>query len=683
MPRRQKLTDALVSEVNVTTKGPMDEMSVIYPGQPTYVVSPVADVDQEALEAAVAAANPGPLLMSLVHMTGDVTLVDEFKTKLDAERRRAEAAGQGPPAPCVYPEVVAAEVRARALDILAGGMTPRITVPDDDLFRRMAEVCVNEPVGEEFVPYLREQSGFEPARRVVPVTRTPPVEFTVAIIGSGMIGLNAGIKLAEAGFSYQIFEERVDLGGTWSRNTYPGAAVDTPSHFYSYSFELNPRWSKYYPSGPEYLEYLRAVAEKYDLYPHISFSTKVLNCEWVEEEQVWNVTVREPNGSVLVHRANAVVTATGVLNGASTPDIEGMDSFRGEIVHTAQWPPEVDLRGKRAVILGTGCTAVQVVTNIVDQVESLDVVLRQPHWITPDQSVVEHVAEPVQWALENIPYFHQWFRLRTHWLAGDRNWIIPRIDEEWYATHVSASPANDALMQICLNYLDQAFPGQPELKEKLTPDFPPFAKRIVKGPGFFEALKQDHVSTHRASFREIRPDGVVTTEGEFIPADVIIFATGFKIEFLGFLDVIGRDGLKLADEWADEDPRAYLGITVPGFPNFFVTAGPNAAPNHGGGHNVTSEEHTHYIVECLQYLVEHGYSSMEPTREATDAYNERVDEALDETVWQHAKTANGYYRNSSGRAWLACPWRLVDYWTMLREPAPQDYVFTSDGKAGR
>jgi cation diffusion facilitator CzcD-associated flavoprotein CzcO len=241
---------------------------------------------------------------------------------------------------------------------------------------------------------------------------------------------------------------------------------------------------------------------------------------------------------------------------------------------------------------------------------------------------------------------------------------------------VSASPANDAVMQVCLDHLDRSFADRPDLKEKLTPDFPPFAKRIVKDPGFFEAVKRDHVTVHKASFHEIRPDGVITTEGEFIEADVIIWATGFKLEYLSFLEVVGRDGLKLADAWADQDPRAYLGITVPGFPNFFVTAGPNAAPNHGGGHNITSEEHVHYVVECLQYLVENDFTAMEPTREATDHYNRRVDEALDKTVWQHGGSANGYYRNKNGRAWVTCPWRLVDYWSMLRAPVPDDHVFT-------
>ena len=639
-------------------------MTVIRPDQPTHVVSPVTDVDQEALAAAIDAAEPGALLMALVHLTGDTGLVEEFAGKLPGTSVMGE-----------YPADVAAAVRDRARQLLGSSLIPRITVPGDELFHRMTEVCVADTVGAEYVPHLREQGGFEPAQPVVSRTRKPPEDFTVAVIGAGMIGLNAAIKLGEAGFRYRVFEERDDLGGTWSRNVYPGAAVDTPSHFYSYSFEVNPRWSKYYPTGPEYLDYLHGVAEKYELYPNISFSTRVLGCEWREDEQVWNVTVQQ-DGVTRTYRANAVVTATGVLNGASIPDIPGKGTFAGEMMHTAEWRSDVDLTGKRVVVLGTGCTSVQVVASIVDEVESLDVVMRQPHWVVPERKVSAEVPAGMRWALENIPYFHQWFRVKTYWWAADKGFAIPRIDEEWYATHVSSSPANDALMQVCLDHLDRSFADRPDLKAKLTPDFPPFAKRIVKDPGFFEAVKRDNVVVHAASFREIRPDGVVTTEGEFLPADVIIWATGFKLEYLGFLDVVGRDGVKLAEEWADQNPRAYLGITVPGFPNFFVTAGPNAAPNHGGGHNVTSEEHVHYVVESLQYLVEHGLTSMEPTREAADDYNRRVDEELDQTVWTHGRTANGYYRNKSGRAWISCPWRLVDYWAMVREPAPEDHRFT-------
>ncbi|OLT37730.1 monooxygenase [Actinomadura sp. CNU-125] len=644
-------------------------MTVISPTEPTYVVRPVPDVDRARLRAAVDAAEPGPLLMAMVHMTGDATLLREFRTRLDAER------GDGPGVPGRYPDAVAADVRARAFALFEGGMTPRLTVPDDELFLRMAEVCVDDAVGEEFAAHLREMCGFEPDRRHVPVTKAPPDDFRVIVIGAGMVGLNAGVKLAEAGFEYLIFEERDDIGGTWSRNVYPGAAVDTPSHFYSYSFELNPDWSMYYPTGPEYLEYMRHVVDKYGLRPDIAFGTKVLRCEWDEKSCRWRVTVRAADGSVRVHEANAVVTATGMLNAPSTPDIDGIDSFTGTVMHTAEWDPATDLTGKRVVMLGTGCTAVQVAASLADEVADLHVVCRQPHWMVAEPMVEKAVPEAARWAMSHIPYYQQWFRVKTYWYAGDKGWDKPRIDPGWDADRPSVSAANDVVLRACLDHLERTFPDRPDIRAALTPDFPPYAKRIVKDPGFLAALARDNVSLHRASFRRIEPNGVVTTEGEFIEADVIVFATGFKLEFLSFMDVIGRDGRKLADEWAGQDPRAHLGITVPGFPNLFVTAGPNSAPNHGGGHNSVSEGHVHYLIECLRYLVENSRSAMEPRRDVTDEYNRRVDASLDRTVWRHGGTANGYYRNEAGRAWISCPWRLVDYWAMLRTPDPADHLF--------
>ncbi|OLL18699.1 MULTISPECIES: flavin-containing monooxygenase [unclassified Rhodococcus (in: high G+C Gram-positive bacteria)] len=639
------------------------------------------------LAAAVAVSDPGALLMSMVHVTGDVTLVDEFEDRLARARAESGAAsgthygvqsGTVALAPGQFPPEVAAAIRERAEQVLGQDLKVRLAVPDEALFRRMAALCTVTEVDDEFVPLLLEQAGFETGRRRVPVTTSPPADFDVIVVGAGMIGLNAAIKLGEAGFRYTVFEARDEIGGTWSRNTYPGAAVDTPSHYYSYSFELNPDWTRYYPSGPEYLEYMRGVAEKYDLYRNIELSTAVISANWVEEDQKWVVVTRSADGAVTRHTASAVVTALGMLNAANIPEFDGMDSFEGRIVHTAEWPADLDLTGKRVVVLGTGCTAVQVVPSIVDEVASLDAVVRSPHWIVPEKAVVNDVPEGERWAMRQLPYFQQWFRLRAYWLASDNLYPMPRIDPEWAATHLSASPVNDLVMQTALRYLERSFPDRADLREKLTPDFRPYAKRIVKDPGFFAALDRDNVTLHRASFARIHPDGVTTTDGTFIAADVIVLATGFKLEFASFIDITGRDGRKLADLWRNgDDPRAYLGIQVSGFPNLFVTAGPNAAPNHGAGHNITSEEHVHYLVECLQYLVEEGYSAMDVRPEALEAYNRRVDEALDRTVWAHPGAAvTGYYRNSAGRPVTPCPWRLVDYWTMLREPVVENFVFT-------
>ncbi|MFD4407751.1 flavin-containing monooxygenase [Nocardia sp. NPDC058499] len=634
---------------------------------------------ETALHQAIAECEPAPLLMTLIHVTGDTGLLDEFGARLTIEEpgNHYRTGVRPTAAPGAYPDDVSADIRARARKLLTTDSVAKLQVPDDDLFRRMATICTTQHVDAEFIPLLLEQSGFVGDQRHVPVTKTPPADFEVIVIGAGMVGINAAIKLSEADFPYTVFEERDDIGGTWHRNTYPGAAVDTPSHYYSYSFELNPEWSRYYPTGPEYQDYLCGVVEKYRLREHIRFGTSVRSATWLEHEKRWEVVTEDRSGSVSRHRARAVVTALGFLNAANIPDVPGMDTFAGRVVHTAEWDTSLELRGKRVVVLGTGCTSVQVVASIVDEVEALDVVVRSPHWLVPEKTVGGDVPEGEKWAMANLPFYDRWFRLRTYWFASDNLYPLPRIDDEWAATHLSASPANDMVMRTAQEYLQQSFPDRPDLIEKLTPDFRPYAKRIVKDPGFFKALNRDHVTLHRASFLEVTADGVHTTDGEFIPADVIILATGFRLEFTTTIDITGRDGQVLADVWrGGEDPRAYLGMQVPGFPNLFVSAGPNSAPNHGAGHNITGEEQVHYLIECLRYLLENDLATMEVTPQALDDYNRRVDEALDKTVWVHpGAEVNGYYRNSAGRAIVPCPWRLVDYWTMLREPHPEDLTF--------
>jgi len=638
-----------------------------------------AEDRRSQLHAAIEVCDPAPLLMSLVHVTGDTGLLDEFGPRLAlSEPGSHYRTGTRPAAPPgQYPADVADDIRARAHELLTPEMDDRLGVPDAELFLRMAKVATSEHVAEEFVPILREQAGFVLSERRVPITVTPPADFSVIVIGAGIVGINAAIKLRDAGFAYRVFEARHEIGGTWSRNTYPGAAVDTPSHYYSYSFELNPEWSKYYPSGTEYQKYLKGVVESYGIAENIAFRTRVLSARWIEDRHVWEVTTESADGSREVHRANAIVTALGMLNSPNIPDVEGMDSFGGRIVHTSEWGEGIDLTGKRVVVLGTGCTSVQVVASVVDQVESLDVVVRSPHWIVPEKSVVSDVPDGEKWALAHLPRYHEWFRLRSYWFASDNLYVVPRIDPEWAKTHFSASPANEMVLNTARNYLESSFADRPDLVEKLTPDFRPYGKRIVKDPGFYKALTRDHVTLHRASFQRVTPDGVFTTEGAFVPADVIILATGFALEFTTSIDILGRDGRTLADQWkGGDDPRAYLGIQVAGFPNLFVTAGPNSAPNHGAGHNLLSEEHVHYIVECLQYLLENGHDAMDVRQDALEEYNRKVDEALDKTVWVHpGENVNGYYRNSEGRAVVPCPWRLVDYWTLLREPDPDHFEF--------
>lgn len=619
---------------------------------------------------AVAAADPGLLLMSLVQMTGDRTLLKRYADAFHPlPVRNAFGVHE-------IDETAAHEIRQLTARALARGRASweavPMPVPDPALFREMAELCTGGPVDTEFVPLLMQQSGFVADDRVITPTKTPAGDFHVAVIGSGMVGLNAGVKLALSGFGYTIFESRDDLGGTWSINTYPGAAVDTPSHYYSYSFELNPNWPHYYPGGATYQRYLEHVADKYGVRDRIRFGTKVLGCRWDDDEQVW--VVRATRGGVVTeHRASAVITAVGVLNSPNKPEFPERERFGGTVMHTAEWDHSVDLEGKRVVIVGTGCTSVQVVTSIAPKIEHLTVVQRQPHWVAPDPRVIDSVPDTLRWSLANIPYYQNWMRLRAYWFVSDNNIPVTRIDPEWAKDHLSVSPANDVLLQKCLEYLDTHFADDPEMKAKLTPDFPPYAKRIVKDPGFYETLKRSNVELQTGTIERYTEDGVALTGGLEVPCDVVILATGFQLENLGMLDIVGREGRTLAETWG-LDPKAYHGITVPGFPNLFTTVGPNSGANHGAGHNLVGEEHVHYAVECLQLLVERDLAALEPKPEVTEEYHRKVDAEMDKTVWQHAGTAHGYYRNAAGRARIQNPWRMVDYWHMMRQPNVDDYL---------
>ncbi|MAT95249.1 MAG: FAD-dependent oxidoreductase [Halioglobus sp.] len=575
--------------------------------------------------------------------------------------------------PKAVPEDLLAELRGRLFRVLTADPAPRDEPLDAALFQSMLSIDVGELVEEEFIPMLREQMGFEaPQRRSErPGRRRPPAEFKVLVIGAGLTGLLAAIKLEEAGYNFEVIEKNPEVGGTWWENTYPGVAVDTPSHFYSYSFELNPNWSHYTPNGPEFQRYLLAVTEKYDLRRHVRFETRVLGLEWDEGACEWLVTIADATGEHVV-RAGAVINAHGPVNRWSLPDIPGLDTFNGPVMHTAGWDSEVALRGKRVALIGTAASAVQLGAAIAPEVEHLTVFQRSRHWLMPNHYV--EVPESVRWAQAHIPHYKEWFRFRSYWFAADGLYENIRVDPEWQPEDgMSVSAYNEGVRQYCLqNYLAK-LADRPDLQQKLIPDYPVFGKRICMDINWLDTLCRDNVTLEDNNLGRVEADAIVLNDGTRIPVDVIVCATGFSIaDMTGGLKIRGRDGRDLKEEWGDDDPRAYRGVTVPGYPNFFLTVGPNSAPNHAGGQNITSETQIHYILECLEAITARDVAALEPTEEATCAYNEQIDEALKGLIWSHPGT-NSYYKNSRGRVFLSCPYRLVDYWGMMREPDLADY----------
>ena len=628
-----------------------------------------AITDPEELRANLRLADPGVLVAVLAQLTGDASVVDRFGPKLSYVPDPPERAGVTDPdtAGALVDAVMdALDAPPRRPDAVAAG--------DLDFFARLLPVALGSNVDGEQVPLLLEQSGFQPSQPTLPRTVAIPDTMTVAIVGAGIAGINAALTAAEAGVVYEIFDRNDEVGGTWLTTKYPGIGVDTPSAYYSLSREVNPDWSNYYSQGAEYQAYLVALADKHRLREHTRFNTEVEALWWDEDRKHWQIHSVTPDGSRDVSYARVVITAAGYLNRPRWPELPGRDTFEGTSVHSALWDPELDLTGKRVAIIGAGCTAVQIVDACVEQVAHLTVFQRQPHWVAPRKRLSDDVPEHRRYLGRRLPYYAKWHRLKSYWGTADNNYPIILQDEEWAQSHLSISPANDVLLQMCLQYIDQTFGAGSELAKKVTPDFAPYGKRIIRDPGgYYAALTRAHVDVEAAEPASVNADGIVTQDGRQLDLDVIIYATGYHLDFLSTIDIRGRNGIKLADEWGDS-PRAYRGGTVPGFPNLFINSAPNYSPGHGAGANFSMEVLAHYIIECLQLMAIRGASTIEVTDEAYQDYVTAIDDAMSRTVWCHTPNAHTYYRSGSGRVVVATPFRLVDLWHEHRAPLEEDFL---------
>ncbi len=636
------------------------------------------------IKAMLRQLDPSLLLLVLLHMTNDFGLLRDYVGRFESRVRPPSvtfSALDWVPkyAAPVYAvdEETASEIRSRLAEILAKRTVPLLTAPEDVFFRQMVSFCVADDIPAEDVPYYKESMGFVTQNRTIKPTKTPPADFKVFVMGAGMVGINAAIKLKEAGFSFVVAEKRDEVGGVWSLHDYPGAAVDIPALLYSFSFEPRKTWRTHYPQRDEYLAYLKDVAEKYEVMDQIEFGTEVTACRWDDGRQLWIISAIQ-NGQPKVYEANVFIAASGQQTRAYIPEFEGMDKFQGRIVHPTHWDPKMGLAGKKVVLVGTGATACQVVTGIAPRVESLTVVQRQPTWMLPNTLLGVPLDDAERWARANLPYYIQWSRARTWYLAGfaPHNQVI-RVDPEWRKTHETVSAANDYAVRRCLAYLQEKLADRPDLLSKMTPNYPMFAKYPVGDCGYIDSLKRENVALKPGSIKKFEPDGVVLTDGTKVECDIVVMATGYDMEFLSFMEVEGIDRKKLNEVWKHgQEPFAYMGMLVPGFPNFFATCGPNSIAL-GGGHSFMGEAAVHYIIEFLQALIENGIDSLDATEEATDRQNREIDAYLDGTVFKQAGGANGWFRTESGRVRALGMWSGIEAWNEHRAPDLAKFVARS------
>jgi cation diffusion facilitator CzcD-associated flavoprotein CzcO len=469
----------------------------------------------------------------------------------------------------------------------------------------------------------------------------------IAIIGSGFAGICAAIQLKSAGFSdIVLFEQADSIGGTWRDNSYPGAACDIPSALYSYSFELNLDWSRKWSPQAEIRAYIEHCVEKYDIRPLLRLATGIESAEYDDTERRW--CLLDSRGET--HRFDILITGVGQLSKPALPDIPGREEFSGSSFHSARWDHDVDIGNKRVAVIGNAASAIQLIPKIATSVRELLVFQRSPNWMLPKKDRAYHAWE--RKLARRLP-----FSVRLH-----RWWIWLKAELLLYPVMRGNRLISGLVGAMSRRYLRDTV-GDPEMRARLVPDYPIGAKRVLFDVDYYAALGRGNVRLIDTGITRLDSAGVVDNGGTLHEADVLIYATGFDTtHFLTPMVIRGRRGQLLAERWG-ESPSAYLGITVPGFPNLFQLYGPNT----NLGHNsiiFMIECQTRYIVDGLRQMRELGLAAVEVGESQWRDFDNEVQAALATSSW--SRIEHSWYRSANGRIVNNWPWSLAAYWWRTR-----------------
>ena len=636
-------------------------------------VSPIA-ASREEIEAAVEQGDLPALLAALAMITGDESLI--------AEDLR-------PPTPPMGATIkpqggMSAEAQAKARRLATAAIvdyrdkgSPVPNHPDQGLLDRIMGF-ITKDASPEYAPLLRNELGL-PGDMGAPTWRkqdvAPGRAFAVAVIGAGFSGVAAAHRLSQAGVDFTVFERNEDVGGVWWANRYPGCRLDTPNFAYSLSFAQKHDWPQQFSGQAEIQRYISEVAHLASIRPHIRFNTSVQALSWDETTQTWLVRTSDAHGKVTEGRFNAVITAVGQLSQPAIPAIPGLEGFGGRYFHSAEWPADLTVAGKRVAVVGTGASAYQIVPSIVGEVAELSVFQRNAPWMLPTPSYHEDIRPGMAWLLRHIPYYGRWFRFWQFWIAAEGRLPAVQVEKDW-SHPISVGRANETLRAECVEHLRVQLSDRPDLLEKMTPDYAPGSKRMLRDNGVWAAaLKQPHAELVTEHIAEIDGNAIVTKDGKRREVDVIAFATGFLAsDYLHPMKVTGRDNKDLHEWWAG-DCRAHLGIVIPDFPNLFMSCGPNTGVVVNGSAIFSAEAAVKYAISAIGELLKGDYSAMDCRKEPFDNFNQRVDAENLTKAWGVA-TVNSWYRNSFGRASQTWPFTLLEYWRITERAQLDEYKLT-------
>ena len=470
-----------------------------------------------------------------------------------------------------------------------------------------------------------------------------------------MSGILAAIKLREAGFTeVRIFEKAVRLGGTWRDNTYPGLTCDVPSQHYCYSFELNAEWSRLFSPGAEILAYLESVATKHAVTGLMQFGKELVKATFRDHE--WHLEFADGTKAI----ADVVIAATGVLHHPVLPEIAGRETFAGPAFHTARWEHDVDLKGKRVGIIGSGSTAIQLVPAIVDQVSALTLFQRTAQWVLP---------------LPNPPFTEEQkthFRQHPDTLHHAYQQWLDRIRTTIARAVIGDQEQLEKIAVACRDNLTNSVPD-PTLRAKLTPDYQVACKRLIMSETFYAAIQRPNAHVETTTIEHIESRGIRLTDGRLQELDVLIYATGFDAHrFVRPVDVIGTAGLRLEEAW-QAAPKTHRSLSIPGFPNFFILIGPNS-PIGNFSLIMVAELQLAYLLQLLAPLRDGACRAIEPTIEACAAFNQDLRDSMKGTVW--VSGCRSWYLDKNGQP-ILWPWTLERFQHEMSAPNLNEYAFRS------
>jgi cation diffusion facilitator CzcD-associated flavoprotein CzcO len=491
------------------------------------------------------------------------------------------------------------------------------------------------------------------------------------IIGAGFAGLCAAIKLQEDGETdFLVVEKASDVGGTWRDNTYPGAACDVPSQLYSYSFATNPDWSSSYSPQPEIQAYIQRVAERSGTLDRFVFDTRFEHAAWDDAAQQWRTRLVGPEGERTVTSTTLVVGA-GALSEPKLPAIDGIETFQGQLFHSAHWDHSVDLTGKRVAVIGTGASAIQIVPELQQVLQStgghLDVYQRTAPWVIPRNDRTYGALE--RRVLRRVPALRKLYRTGIYWAHEG---YVPAFTIE---PRIAAPAKKAAAANIAKGIKD------PELRAKVTPHFEFGCKRVLRSNTYYPALAADNTELVTDPIAKVTGDAIVTADGVERRIDVLVVATGFYTTELPIAEQIsGLGGHTLADTWRDSGMAAYKGTTVPGFPNLFFIVGPNTGQGHTSMVFII-ESQVAYLRDAIRTMRSQGYAAVEPRRDATQKWNDDLQRRMKRTVWTTGG-CQSWYLDEHGRNTTLWPKSTITFRRQLAAFDPDAYETTPTPRKG-